>query len=419
MAVGASAIGARVIGAKAIGALAVGAVALGAVAIGRLAIGRARIRQLRIERARGRPPAGAGARGGVGAPPGPSPLETNRARSGASALARRYDPRALPTGMPRRLMLAALAAALLALLVAAPSALADTFTPESGGSPNADDIDTLYKITLYVAIVIFLIVEGTLIWSLVRYRRRRGGPEAAQIRGNTPLELGWTIGRGADPGRAHGRHVRLPARHREPARVRPGRACRPRRRASPRSTSPRRPAAGPTCSIERQRPAVPLALRLPGQADAVQLPHDGRAGGHDGRAGDHLLGRDPLVVDPEARRQGRRRCPATSNETWFKIPADQAGTIFKGQCAELCGSGHADMRAAVRAVTPEEYQALGRAAGQRHRGVRQAARRAAQGDARARTAPDGSRNRRTPPASPARRSSCTSSSPPRAAGSRG
>jgi cytochrome c oxidase subunit II len=96
--------------------------------------------------------------------------------------------------MPRRLMLAALAAALLALLVAAPSALGDTFTPESGGSPNADDIDTLYKITIYVAIVIFLIVEGTLVWSPVRYRSRRRGPEAAQIRGNTPLEISWTIG---------------------------------------------------------------------------------------------------------------------------------------------------------------------------------------------------------------------------------
>ena len=64
----------------------------------------------------------------------------------------------------------------LTLLVAAPGALADAFTPESGGSPNADDIDTLYKITLYVAIVIFIVVEGTLIWSLVKYRARRGGP---------------------------------------------------------------------------------------------------------------------------------------------------------------------------------------------------------------------------------------------------
>ena len=107
---------------------------------------------------------------------------------------RRYDPPALPSGMPRRLLLAALAAALLAFLIAAPAALGDTFTPESGGSQNADDIDTLFKITLYVGIVIFLIVEGTLLSALFKYRGRRTGPEAAQIRGNTPLELGWTMG---------------------------------------------------------------------------------------------------------------------------------------------------------------------------------------------------------------------------------
>ena len=97
---------------------------------------------------------------------------------------RRYDPRALPAGMPRRLALAALAAALLALLVAAPSAFADAVTPESGGSPNAEDIDTLYKITLYIGIVIFLIVEGTLIWSLVKLprppRRPGGGADPRQ-----------------------------------------------------------------------------------------------------------------------------------------------------------------------------------------------------------------------------------------------
>ena len=67
-----------------------------------------------------------------------------------------YDAPRLAPASTRCLLLAALAAALLALLVAAPGALADAFTPESGGSPNADDIDTLYKITLYVAIVIFL-----------------------------------------------------------------------------------------------------------------------------------------------------------------------------------------------------------------------------------------------------------------------
>jgi cytochrome c oxidase subunit 2 len=47
--------------------------------------------------------------------------------------------------------------------------------------------------------------------------------------------------------------------------------------------------------------------------------------------------------------------PGFVNKTWFKI--SKPGTYI-GQCAELCGSGHADMRARVRAVTPTEYLAF-------------------------------------------------------------
>src|SRR4051812_24169249 len=68
----------------------------------------------------------------------------------------------------RCFFLLGLLAGLATVLVLAPGAAADVFTPESGGSPNADDTDSLYKIVLYVGILIFLIVEGTLIWSLVR-----------------------------------------------------------------------------------------------------------------------------------------------------------------------------------------------------------------------------------------------------------
>ena len=44
--------------------------------------------------------------------------------------------------------------------------------------------------------------------------------------------------------------------------------------------------------------------------------------------------------------------PGYVNKTWFK--ASRTGTFY-GQCAELCGAGHADMRARVRVVTPEQY----------------------------------------------------------------
>jgi cytochrome c oxidase subunit 2 len=48
--------------------------------------------------------------------------------------------------------------------------------------------------------------------------------------------------------------------------------------------------------------------------------------------------------------------PGHVNETSFKVPADQAGATLSGQCAELCGAGHAGMRAEVRAATPEEFE---------------------------------------------------------------
>jgi cytochrome c oxidase subunit 2 len=46
--------------------------------------------------------------------------------------------------------------------------------------------------------------------------------------------------------------------------------------------------------------------------------------------------------------------PGHTNETWFKI--SKPGT-YKGQCAELCGDNHADMRARVIALPVDQYQA--------------------------------------------------------------
>ena len=96
------------------------------------------------------------------------------------------------TGRSRRLAFALLLA-LAALLAFAGAAFADALTPESGGSPNADEIDSLYKLVFAVAVVIFIGVEGALFYSLVKFRARKGAV-AAQIRGNTRLEVGWTVG---------------------------------------------------------------------------------------------------------------------------------------------------------------------------------------------------------------------------------
>jgi cytochrome c oxidase subunit 2 len=96
------------------------------------------------------------------------------------------------TRPPLRSLAAVCALLALALLILAPNASAHALTPQSG-SPNANTISDLYTITLVIAAVIFVVVEGTLIYALVRFRARKGRV-AAEIHGNTGLEVSWTIG---------------------------------------------------------------------------------------------------------------------------------------------------------------------------------------------------------------------------------
>jgi cytochrome c oxidase subunit II len=267
----------------------------------------------------------------------------------------------LPRRRTRCLLLAALAGALVASLVAAPGALADALTPESGGSPNADDIDTLYKITLYVAIVIFLIVEGTLIWSLVKFRARRGGPEAAQIRGNTPLELGWTIGAALIlVVLTVVTFLYLDDIENPPPSGPNGLRADQARFASIDQPDPPK-SGGPT-----------LRVGVNGQQYLWRYDYSG---------GDQLFSYHEMVVPTDTTvvlevtasdvihswwipKLGGKldAVPGHVNETWFKLPAKFAGetfeegTVFDGQCAELCGANHADMRAEVRAVSPDQFE---------------------------------------------------------------
>lgn len=55
-------------------------------------------------------------------------------------------------------------------------------------------VDGLFRILLGVATVIFLIVEGALVYAVLRFRRRAGDErDAAPVHGNTGLEVVWTL----------------------------------------------------------------------------------------------------------------------------------------------------------------------------------------------------------------------------------
>ena len=92
----------------------------------------------------------------------------------------------------RRRVGVVLALTLIGCLILAPGALANLLTPKSGGSPNANEIHSLYKLILYIAAVVFVVVEGALLYSVYKFRAKKN-PVAAQIHGNTRLEVGWTV----------------------------------------------------------------------------------------------------------------------------------------------------------------------------------------------------------------------------------
>jgi cytochrome c oxidase subunit 2 len=263
-------------------------------------------------------------------------------------------PRALPHLSKRRLLLAALCAALLAFLVAAPGALADALTPESGGSPQADYLDTLYKITLYVAIVIFLIVEGTLIWSLVRYRFRRGGPPAVQIRGNTPLELGWTIGAALIlVVLATITFIYLPRIKDPPASGPNGLQAAAGDQFAAIGQPDPPTSGGPTLHISVNGQQYVWRYDYPGKQQLFSyyqmvVPTNTTVTLS-------ITGSDVIHSWWIPKLGGKvDGVPGHTAETWFKIK--KAGKYY-GQCAELCGSGHADMRAVVTAMPPDQYEA--------------------------------------------------------------
>ncbi len=87
-------------------------------------------------------------------------------------------------------------ASILAVLLMLPAAaLAAPPSPLDPASPAARSIANLHTITLIIATIVFLIVCGLLIYSLVRFRRKsENDPEPDQsFHGNTTLEVIWTI----------------------------------------------------------------------------------------------------------------------------------------------------------------------------------------------------------------------------------
>jgi len=257
----------------------------------------------------------------------------------------------------RRAFTVAFAAALAGILVLATGASADLLTPESGGSPQAADIDTLYKIVLGVAVVIFIGVEGALAYSLVKFRVKKDAVPA-QIRGNTRLEIGWTLGAAAVlVVLAVVTFAMLGAIRTPPNSDADGFATPVVENVKNASAYQPHPPDGRSLNIKVNGQRFVWRYTYPDEDDNVL---------------NNVFSYVELVVptkttitlDIEAQDVAHSwwipalggkfdAIPGHTNFTWFKV--DKPG-VYRGQCAELCGRNHADMVAQVRAIEPAEFK---------------------------------------------------------------
>jgi len=74
------------------------------------------------------------------------------------------------------------------------SGIANSLYPPDAATIQAENVRGLYDIVFALAVAIFLAVEGLIVWSILRYRRKPGDTELpAQTHGNNTVEVIWTL----------------------------------------------------------------------------------------------------------------------------------------------------------------------------------------------------------------------------------
>ncbi len=239
-----------------------------------------------------------------------------------------------------------------------PSLLA-FFAPESGGSPNANEIDELYKITLVIALIIFFAVEGGLLYALVKFRKRKGAV-AAQIHGNTRLEVGWTAGAAIVLIALAGlTFAKLSSIENPPNSGPDGVTLGEQNNLLYASNERKLPPNGKALEIEVIGKQYIWQFVYPGtkEPDGLGAPYsyEEMVVPTDTTVTLNIVSEDVVHSWWIPELGGKfQAVPGYHNYTWFKI--SKPG-LYRGQCAFLCGRGHARMIANVRAEPPAQFEA--------------------------------------------------------------
>jgi cytochrome c oxidase subunit 2 len=238
------------------------------------------------------------------------------------------------SGLGRKLIFLSLGVALLALLSGCANVPQTTVLPKTEAAQKIQD---LYVLIFWLAVVVFIGVQGGLLYVLWRFRARPGHELPEQTHGNTTLEIGWTIA---------------------PAVILVIMAV-PTIQAIFELESPPTASAnglpplvvevvGKQWWWEFRYPEVKLANGEPlTTANEIVIPT--------GRTVYLHISSDNVIHSfwvPQL--MGKiDAMPNHDNRIWFT--AEDPGQYF-GQCAEYCGVQHAQMRMNVIAMTPSDYE---------------------------------------------------------------
>lgn len=195
------------------------------------------------------------------------------------------------------------------------------------GPAGAMEAD-LFNLIFWAAVIVFIIVEGLLLWTSVRFRRQPSTGLPVQTHGNTRLEIGWTI---------------------LPTLILMAIAVPTLTTIAAATTPPTGPGTIKVRAIGHQwwwefdYPDLKVVT-----ADEMHVPANTKV--------DVIVESADVLHSFWVPRVGGKiqAVPNQPNETW--IQADQTG-VFYAQCYQLCGTSHANMRFRLVSQSKADFDA--------------------------------------------------------------
>lgn len=196
----------------------------------------------------------------------------------------------------------------------------------AGESTAARSIGDLFTLLFWMSVVIFIVTEGVLLYAILRFRRRQADEIPTQVHGNSALEVAWTL---------------APALIVVFIFVLTVRTMYAVGEAPPGSGGINVNVTGHQWWWEFQYPDLGIVT-----ADELYVPA--------GTTVNLSLNSTDVIHSfwfPQL--NGKTDAiPGRTNTAWIR--ADRPGT-YVGQCAEFCGTQHANMRMFVVAVSPSDF----------------------------------------------------------------